>query len=102
MSAPDETSFELLVNIQSYGDQEIKALADKLAGEEREVSKRRRLLHGELDIIRAEMVRRLREKHRAGSSVFSDGDIGQLSAILSGRGVAGEQDGPAGEAPEGQ
>ena len=41
-------------------------MADRLAAEEREVSKRRRLLHGEMDIVRAEMVRRLRDKHSVG------------------------------------
>ena len=97
MSAAEETSFELLLNIQSYSDQDLKSLADRLATEEREVSKRRRLLHGELDIIRAEMVRRLRDKHRAGTSIFSNGDIGQLSAILSARGLSSEPKGPADE-----
>ncbi len=63
----DDTSFERLINIQSYSDEELRELADPLAAEERELSKRRRLLHGEIDIVRAEMVRRLRDKHSAGA-----------------------------------
>ena len=62
----DDTPFETLVNIQSYSDEELHELADRLSAEEREISKRRRLLHGEIDIVRAEIVRRLREKHSAG------------------------------------
>jgi hypothetical protein len=85
MKAPDDTSFELLLNIQNYSDQQLKDLADDLAAQEREVSKRRRILHGEIDIIRAEMVRRKRDKHRAGESIVSEGDIGRLADILSGR-----------------
>jgi hypothetical protein len=81
----DDTSFETLVNIQSYTDEELHELADHLAAEEREVSKRRRLLHGEIDIVRAEIVRRLREKHSTGGSLVENGDVGMLTDILSGR-----------------
>ncbi len=102
MSTTGETSFELLLNIQSYSDEQLKSLKDNLEEEEREVSKRRRLLHGELDIIRAEIVRRKRDQGRAGKSVFSDGDIDKLSAILSNRGLSNEREKPAGEAETGQ
>lgn len=89
----DDFPFETLVNIQSYDDQELRELADRLAAEEREVSKRRRLLHGEIDIVRAEMVRRLREKHNPGSSLVDNGDIAKLTDILSGKTI-GEQSKP--------
>jgi hypothetical protein len=81
----DDTTFDRLINIQSYSDAEIKMLAQQLSDEEREISKRRRLLHGEIDIVRAEMVRRLRDKHGSGQDIFKDGDISALTAILSGR-----------------
>ena len=81
----DDTPFETLVNIQSYTDEELHDLADGFAAEEREVSKRRRLLHGEIDIVRAEIVRRLREKHSAGGLLVENGDVGMLTDILSGR-----------------
>jgi hypothetical protein len=89
----DDTPFETLVNIQSYEDGELHELADRLAAEEREVSKRRRLLHGEIDIVRAEIVRRLREKHNAGSSLVDNGDVARLTDILSGKTV-GEKSKP--------
>jgi len=80
----DDTSFNRLVNIQSYTDEELKALASRLSAEEHEISKRRRLLHGEIDIIRAEMVRRLRDKHGAGGGLVRDGDVTILTDILTG------------------
>lgn len=92
MNDVDTSSFDLLVNIQAYTDDELKALADALEHEEREVSKTRRLIHGKLDILRAEMVRRLRDKHNAGQSLFNEGDVEKLSAILSSRGQLPSED----------
>jgi hypothetical protein len=81
----DDTPFERLINIQSYSDEELHELADRLSAEEREISKRRRLLHGEIDILRAEIIRRLREKHSAGGSLVDHGDVDVLTDILSGK-----------------
>jgi hypothetical protein len=92
MNDVDTASFDLLVNIQSYSDTELKALAETLESEEREISKTRRLIHAKLDILRAEMVRRLRDKHQAGQSLFSEGDVEKLSAILSSRGLMPEEE----------
>jgi hypothetical protein len=80
----DDTSFERLINIQSYSDEELHELADRLSAEEREISKRRRILHGEIDILRAEIVRRLREKHTTGTGLVEHGDVAALTDILSG------------------
>jgi hypothetical protein len=81
----DDTPFEQLVNVQSYSDEELRELADRLSAEERELSKRRRILHGEVDILRAEIVRRLREKHSAGAGIVTDGDVSALTDILTGK-----------------
>lgn len=87
----DDSSFERLIKIQSYSDEELKELASRLAQEERDLSMRRRLLHGEMDIVRAEMVRRLRDKNKTGQGgLVEDGDVAALSEILSGR--AGGED----------
>jgi hypothetical protein len=91
MSDVDTASFDLLVNIQSYSDGELKELADTLESEEREISKSRRLIHAKLDILRAELVRRLRDKHRAGESLIAEGDVEKLSTILSSRGLLPEE-----------
>lgn len=80
-----EDSFNILINLRSYSDEELKQLSTSLEEEEREISRRRRVLHGELDIVRAEIVRRLRDKHKAGESVFGEDDISRLSEILSAR-----------------
>ena len=84
-------SFDLLVNITSYTDDELKALSGELQQQELEVSKRRRIIHGELDILRAEMVRRLREKHQSGESLFGEGDVEKLSRILASRGLPAKE-----------
>lgn len=83
----DDITFDRLIDIQSYTDAELKNLAQELSDQEREISKQRRLLHGQLDILRAEMVRRSRDKQGSGEAIFRDGDISALTAILSGRGV---------------
>lgn len=85
-----DESFELLIGIQSYSDEELKSLAAELEAAEKEVSRHRRILHGKLDILRAEMVRRLRDKHRAGESLIKDDDISRLTEVLSARAAATE------------
>ncbi len=87
----DESSFERLINIQAYSDQELKALASALTEEEQELSKRRRVLQGELDIVRAEMVRRLRDRGGSGEGLVQDGDVATLTEILTGGGARGKQ-----------
>jgi hypothetical protein len=88
--AVDESSFERLVNIQSYSDAELKSLAESLAAEEAEVSRQRRLLQGELDIVRAELVRRLRDKNGSEQQLVVDGDVAALSKILAKKGAGAE------------
>ena len=86
----DGSSFERLVNIQMYSDDELRSLVDVLTKEEAELSRRRRLLQGELDIVRAELVRRLRDKSDAPDGLVVDGDIAALSKILAGKRSEGD------------
>ena len=81
-----DDTFDRLLNIQSYNDEALKDLLQRLSDEEREISKKRRILHAEIDILRAEMVRRARDKHATGQEVVSGGDISALTAILRGPG----------------
>ncbi len=53
--------------------------------EEMEISYKRRILHGKIDILRAELVNRLRKKEESGELVISGADIQQLTDILAGR-----------------
>ena len=72
-------------DLGALSDQELKALIDELTAEEREVSYQRRLLHGKIDILRAELVNRLRTKHEEGEPIITGADVRQLTDILGGR-----------------
>ena len=72
-------------DLGALSDQELKDLIEQLTAEEREVSYRRRLLHGKIDILRAELVNRLRVKHEEGEPIISGADVRQLPEILGGR-----------------
>jgi hypothetical protein len=72
-------------DLGSLSDQELKDLIKQLTEEEMEISYRRRILHGKIDILRAELVNRLRKKQEGGENVISGADIQQLTDILAGR-----------------
>ena len=76
---------ETFPDIGSMTNQELKDLIAELTEEEREVSYRRRLLHGKIDILRAELVSRLRDKHAEGDALITGDDVQQLSDILAGK-----------------
>ena len=79
-------------DLGSLSDQELKDLIQQLTDEEMEISYKRRILHGKIDILRAELVNRLRRKHEEGEDVISGTDVAKLSDILSGRVPAGADD----------
>jgi hypothetical protein len=72
-------------DLGSLSDEELKDLIDKLTTEENEISYKRRVLHGKIDILRAELVNRLRHKHESGDSLISGDDVAQLTDILAGK-----------------
>jgi hypothetical protein len=72
-------------DISAMSDQELKKLIDELADEERQVSYQRRLLHGKIDILRAELVNRLKAKREAGDVLITGQDVQQLTDILLGK-----------------
>ena len=69
----------------SMSDQELKETIDSLTEEERGVSYRRRVLHGQIDILRAELVNRLKAKREGGETTLSGADVQQLTDILLGK-----------------
>jgi hypothetical protein len=79
-------------DLGSLSDTELKALITELTEEETEVSYRRRILHGKIDILRAELVNRLQRRHSDGEQLFSGADVQQLTDILAGRAVGGEDE----------
>jgi hypothetical protein len=76
---------DTLPDLGSLTDQELKDLIKELTAEEMEVSYKRRILHGKIDILRAELVNRLRKKHESGEEVITGADVQQLTDILAGR-----------------
>jgi len=76
---------ETFPDLGSLTDQELKDLIKQLTEEEMEVSYQRRILHGRIDILRAELVNRLRKKDETGELIITGADVQQLTDILSGR-----------------
>src|SRR5215213_9829390 len=73
-------------------DAELKDLIQKLTEEEEKVSYTRRFLHGKIDILRADLVNRLRKKREEGEAVISGADVQQLTDILAGRALGEDMD----------
>ena len=74
---------EPLPDLETLSDEDLKELIDELTGKEQEVSYQRRLLHGKIDILRAELVARLQKTE--GRSVLDSVDVDSLTEILTGK-----------------
>ena len=74
---------EPLPDLGSLSDAALKKLIDDLEQQERKISYERRLLHGKIDILRAELVARLKES--GGKSVLDQVDVERLTEILTGK-----------------
>ena len=78
-------SMDTFPDLGSLSDQELKDLIQQLTEEEVDISYKRRILHGKIDILRAELVNRLRTKREAGDALITGDDVEQLTNILAGR-----------------
>ena len=58
---------DTLPDLQSLSDDELSALLAQIEESEEEISRRRRVLHGRIDILRAERTSRLKAQVTAGS-----------------------------------
>ena len=76
---------ETFPDLGSLTDVELKDVIRQLTEEETEISYRRRILHGKIDILRAELVNRLRNKHDDGDIAISGEDVQKLTDILAQR-----------------
>ena len=74
---------EPLPDLATLSDDDLKQLIHDLTREENEVSYQRRLLHGKIDILRAELVARLQKSE--GKSVLDHVDVDRLANILAGK-----------------
>lgn len=70
-------------DLASLSDDDLKRLIDDLTTQEQEVSYQRRILHGRIDLLRAELQARLRET--GGKSVLDEVDVDRLAEILAGK-----------------
>jgi hypothetical protein len=77
---------DVLPDFTTLSDDELKALIERFVREEEEVSYRRRLLHGKIDILRAELVDRVKRRETGSTSTLSEIDIDRLTDILAHRG----------------
>lgn len=84
---------EPLPDLSTLTDNDLREMIHELEKEEDDISFRRRVLHGRIDILRAELVARLREQVSAGEAKLAD--VERLSEILSARATpsAGEEHG---------
>jgi hypothetical protein len=74
---------EPLPDFASLSDDQLKAMIGDLEQQERDVSYQRRILHGKIDILRAELVARLQTS--GGRSVLDQVDVDRLTEILTGK-----------------
>ncbi|MBE0477133.1 MAG: hypothetical protein IBX62_08565 [Coriobacteriia bacterium] len=72
-----------LLDLDDKSNEELREILNQLYEEEQRISYRRRVLHGKIDILRAELVRRLKEQRESGGDVISGADIERLIKILS-------------------
>ena len=81
---------DALPDLGSLNDDDLKGLIDKYVAEENEISYRRRILHGYIDILRSELIARKRDAYSGEGSALDNIDIEQLSKILAGKGMPSE------------
>lgn len=78
---------EALPDLGSMNDSELKELIDRYVKEENEVSYRRRILHGYIDILKSELLARKKASYTGEGGALDKIDIDQLSRILAGKGM---------------
>ena len=90
---PKGRDVEPLPDFATLSDDALRTLIHDLEAEENEVSYRRRLLQGRIDILRAEHVARLQKQIESGERGLADVD--RLSDILASKGSPRVEDDPA-------
>ena len=83
-------AMEPLPDLASLSDEELKRVIEELEREESDISYRRRVLQGRIDILRAERTARLRKSVEAGEQHLADVDT--LTDILSRKGAPSTKD----------
>ncbi len=83
MDAHTSIDDDALFDLAKKSNEELRTILDELSAEEQRVSYQRRVLHGKIDILRAELVRRLKSGREAGEDVISGQDVARLVDILA-------------------
>lgn len=101
----DSRHDDVLIDLEGKSNDELRSVLNELHEEEQKISYRRRVLHGKIDILKAELVSRLKGQREGGADVISGGDVERLIEILANdlRGVSnvdvagpvGDEDGEA-------
>lgn len=81
----DEQWNEVLLNLDQMPYEQLREVYAKLNDAERRVSYKRRILHGRIDIVKAEMMKKIKQDYRS-STVSPD----KLAEILA-KGVVGRK-----------
>jgi hypothetical protein len=81
--AVNDESDLVLTELSEKSDDELRGILDRLDSEEQQLSYQRRMLHAKIDILRAELTARLKEKRQKGETMISGRDIDRLAEILS-------------------
>ena len=84
------SAMEPLPDFASLADDDLKELIEELEREESDISYRRRLIQGRIDILRAERTARLRKSVEAGDDRHVNMDT--LTDILSQKGSPSTKD----------
>lgn len=74
---------DVLIDLENKSSEELRSILNGLYEEEQRISYRRRVLHGKIDILRAELVSRLKHQRDAGEDVISGSDVERLIEILA-------------------
>jgi len=74
---------DAIIDLEGMSNEQLRAMLDDLYAEEQRVSYRRRVLHGKIDILRAELVRRLQAQTQQGGDLITGSDVSKLVDILS-------------------
>ena len=76
---------DVFPDLTDLTDQELSSLLLQLEENEEDVSRRRRFLHGRIDLLRAEQTTRLRDKVAAGEAVVPDDETLAQAVVGLGR-----------------
>jgi len=85
---------EVYIDYTSKSDEELRNILQELLKEESRISYQRRVLHGKIDILRAELVRRKKAGLAEGKTLISDDELRRLTEILAGEALGVKHNDP--------